>query len=108
MVQAPADDLAPPGGGPERLDDAMVWAMVDAAPDGLIMADERGRMLLVNRKVEELFGYDRAKLLGRPVEMLLPGRLRPAHRAHRTGLRAEPRARAMGAGLELFGRHSNG
>ena len=86
----------------------MVWAMVDAAPDGLIMADERGRMLLVNRKIEDLFGYDRDELLGRPVEMLLPARLRPAQRAHRTRLRAEPRARAIGAGLELFGRHSNG
>jgi PAS domain S-box-containing protein len=84
MERVPAHAAPPAHGGGEQLDDAMVWAMVvDAAPDGLIMADERGRMLLVNRKIEETFGYDRSDLLGRPVEMLLPERLRPAHRAHR-------------------------
>jgi len=112
MIQAgdqtadPAD--GPTGGALEQLDDAIVGALVDAAPDGLVMADEQGRVLLVNRKLEQLFGYDRAELLGQQVEMLLPDGLRSAHRAHRTRFRAEPRARAMGAGLQLFGRHSNG
>ena len=112
MVQVPDDVTGSPDGARGRvgepLDDATVWALVDAAPDGLVMADEQGLVLLVNRKVEELFGYDRAELVGQPVEMLIPDRLRAAHRAHRTRFRAEARARAMGAGLPLFGRHSNG
>ena len=112
MVQVPDDVTGSPDGARGRvgepLDDATVWALVDAAPDGLVMADEQGLVLLVNRKVEELFGYDRAELVGQPVEMLIPDGLRAAHRAHRTRFRAEARARAMGAGLLLFGRHSNG
>ena len=95
-------------GAGEGLDAAIVRGLVDAAPDGLVMADEQGLILLVNQRLEELFGYERGELIGRPVEMLLPEGLRASHRAHRTRYRAEPRARAMGAGVELFGRHSNG
>jgi PAS domain S-box-containing protein len=88
--------------------DDVVWALVDAAPDGIIMADERGQIMLVNRQTEGLFGYDRADLLGRSVDDLLPERLRQVHRAHRTRYRAEPRTRSMGAGLSLFGRRRDG
>ena len=90
------------------LDDQTVWGLVDAAPDGIVLTDESGRILLVNSQTEQLFGYDRGELLGREVEELLPERFRQVHRAHRTRYRAEPRIRAMGAGLELRGRRSDG
>ena len=50
------------------LTDSTVWGLVDAAPDGIMLADDDGRILLVNRKMEELFGYDRGDLLGRSVD----------------------------------------
>ncbi len=90
------------------LDDETAWALVDAAPDGIVVINESGRILLVNRQTEELFGYDRGELLGREVEDLLPERLHHVHRAHRTRYRAEPRTRAMGTGLALFGRRADG
>lgn len=90
------------------LSDDGAWALLDAAPDGIIIADESGQILLVNRQTEELFGYDRADLLGRSVDELLPQHLRQVHRAHRTRYRAEPRTRSMGAGVRLFGRHADG
>jgi PAS domain S-box-containing protein len=90
------------------LTDSTVWGLVDAAPDGIVLADETGQILLVNRKMEELFGYDRGDLLGRSVDDLLPERARQVHRAHRTRYRAEPRTRAMGAGLRLHGRRQDG
>jgi two-component system, NarL family, sensor histidine kinase DevS len=90
------------------LTDAGAWALLDAAPDGIVMVDETGGMLLVNRKIEELFGYDRADLLGRSVDDLLPERLQPRHRAHRTRYRVEPRTRSMGAAVRLFGRRADG
>src|SRR5262249_3780889 len=65
-------------------------------------------IVLVNSQTEKLFGYTRAELLGRPVEILMPARFAPQHRQHRTGYMAEPRARAMGAGLDLFGRRKDG
>lgn len=91
-----------------ELTDEGAWALLDATPDGFVMADESGRIMLVNRQTEELFGYDRADLLGRSVDELLPERLRQPHRAHRTRYRAEPRTRSMGAGMALFGRRADG
>lgn len=85
-----------------------VWAMVESSPDGMILADEHGVMLVVNSKIETLFGYDRVDLLGRHVEVLLPERYRRVHTAHRTRYRAEPKSRAMGEGLDLLARRSNG
>ena len=68
----------------------MASALVEAAPDGMVMVDEQGQIVLVNRQLEELFGYGRDDLVGHPVEALLPDALRQGHRAHRTRFRAEP------------------
>ena len=107
-----ADGVLRDSSGPwpvdESVDEVVASALVEAAPDGMMMADEQGRILLVNRQVEVLFGYGREELLGQPVEVLLPERLRQAHGAHRTRFRAEPRTRTMGAGLRLSGRRADG
>ena len=91
-----------------ELSDAFVRGLIEAAPDGIVVTDEAGVILLVNRQTEELFGYDRGELLGHPVDDLLPDHLRQVHRAHRTRYRVEPRTRSMGAGLALLGRRKNG
>ena len=64
-----------------EIDAEAILGLVDAAPDGIVMADERGSILFVNRRTEELFGYRRQELLGRSVEELLPEPLRQVHRA---------------------------
>ena len=84
------------------------WAMVEASPDGMLLADEHGTIAVVNTQVEDLFGFDRGELLGRAVEELLPERHRQVHTAHRTRYRARPNARPMGAGLSLLGRRKDG
>ena len=58
----------------EQLSDQGVWALLDAAPDGIVLADQDGKILFVNRQMELLFGYDRAELLSRSVDELLPER----------------------------------
>jgi PAS domain S-box-containing protein len=90
------------------LSDELIWGLVDAAPDGMVMADQEGRILLVNRQLEEQFGYERSELLGKSVEELLPDQLRQAHRAHRTRYAAEPRTRPMGTQLALLGQRKDG
>jgi two-component system, NarL family, sensor histidine kinase DevS len=90
------------------LDDQQIWGLVDAAPDAMVMVDEAGKILLVNRQTEELFGYERSELLGRPIEELLPEQLRQVHKAHRTRYRAAPRTRPMGASMTLAGRRRDG
>jgi PAS domain S-box-containing protein len=83
-------------------------ALVDAAPDGMVVVGDQGEVLLVNRQVEELFGYTRDELVGEPIEVLIPDDARLAHRAHRTRYRADPTTRPMGAGLRLLGRRKDG
>ena len=84
------------------------YRILDAAPDALVIADAEGIIRLVNAQAEELFGYPRKELLGAPVEVLLPERLRAEHVGHRDAYAAAPKVRAMGSGLELFGRKKDG
>ncbi|HUI44333.1 MAG TPA: sigma 54-interacting transcriptional regulator [Terriglobia bacterium] len=79
-----------------------------SSPDAVIVADAHGAILEVNPRAEELFGYSRAEMLGQPVEMLIPDRLRTAHTGHRRAYEAAPRTRSMGAGLQLHGRRRDG
>jgi PAS domain S-box-containing protein len=88
--------------------DEIVAGMLDAAPDGLLLVDGRGRMALVNDRVEEMFGYGRDDLVGQAVEVLLPEAFRQVHVAHRQRFLAQPRTRPMGAGLSLSGRRKDG
>jgi len=62
----------------------------------------------VNAQVEHLFGYKRDELLGSRIEILVPKHLRNQHPSHRTDFFAAPRVRPMGAGLQLYGLHSDG
>lgn len=82
--------------------------LLEAAPDAMVIVDELGRITLVNAQTERIFGYDRAELLGRPVEVLVPERLQSRHVGHRVGYFADPHPRPMGAGLELHGRRKDG
>ena len=82
---------------------SMLWKLVDACPDGLALTDGAGTLVLVNRRMQEMFGYDRAELVGSPVERLMPAGLRAAHRDHRAGYARLPTERPMGAGLRLLG-----
>jgi PAS domain S-box-containing protein len=91
-----------------RVDDAVIWSMIDAAPDGTLLCDRDGTILLANSQVEVLFGYDRADLLGQGVDCLLPEALRGVHRAHRLRYTAAPEVRAMGKDRRLMARRKDG
>lgn len=83
-------------------------ALLEAAPDAMVIVDARGRITLVNGQVERLFGYPREELLGQPIEVLVPNRFRGVHVGHRDGFLADPRVRPMGAGRELFAQRRDG
>lgn len=77
--------------------------LLEFAPDAVVGIDTGGLIVLANAQVEKLFGYRRDDVLGQPVEMLVPERYRSGHAGHRSKYFSDPKARAMGAGLELFG-----
>ena len=83
-------------------------SVLELAPDGLMVADDRGAIRLANAKCEELFGYTRAELVGQPVDALVPDDVRARHAALRESFHAAPVPRAMGHGRELRARRKDG
>jgi len=82
--------------------------VLEAAPNAMIMMTKEGRIALVNAAAEAVFGYARDELIGRPIELLIPDRLRAQHPGYRKDYFAAPNVRTMGAGRELFGRRKDG
>jgi eukaryotic-like serine/threonine-protein kinase len=78
-----------------------IKAVLDAAPDAMIVVDRAGRIVIVNRQTEALFGYAREQLVGEPLEILIPERARTRHREHMRRYLADPSARPMAAGQRL-------
>jgi two-component system, sensor histidine kinase len=81
---------------------------LDAAPDAMIIIDERGTVMYANRQISALFGYTHEEIVGQSVERLMPERFRGRHGAHRHGYIGSPRIRSMGEGLALFGQRRDG
>ncbi len=84
------------------------YSAIQAAPNGMLMADGEGKITLVNDKAVELFGYGADELVGEPVEILLPERVRRPHAEMRAQYMRAPQTREMGAGRDLYGRRKDG
>ena len=82
--------------------------LLEAAPDAIMQVDADGRIILLNRVAEDMFGYSRDELLGQPVEVLIPRELHARHVEHRAHYRQNPMTRTMGSGLALEGIRKNG
>ena len=82
--------------------------LLEAAPDGMVMVDYEGTIIMVNAQMEKLFGYNREEVIGKRVELLAPGRFRDIHPFHRAQYAKNPRPRSMGADLELYALRKDG
>lgn len=86
----------------------LFYLAVEAASHGVILADREGRIVQVNAKTEQLFGYDRGELIGKGIDALVPERLRASHAGHRQRFWSSRQTRAMGAGRDLQGLRKDG
>lgn len=100
----PIGQALPPG-----LDEHSVFRSLFAAyPDGLIVADGEGRIMLANPAAAELLDYPAQDLVGLTVEALVPDAIRPRHASYRDAYLKAPRARPMGTQMELVARRRDG
>jgi len=82
--------------------------VVEFAPNAMVMINGEGRIEMVNAQTEVLFGYSREELLGQPVEILVPKRLRERHPELRRSFFGDPQSRPMGVGRDLYAVRQDG
>jgi PAS domain S-box-containing protein len=88
--------------------EARFRSLLEAAPDAIVIVGHDGKVVFANAQVERVFGYAPTELAGLPVETLIPRRFRHKHSEHRAGFFGDPKVRAMGSGLELWGTRKDG
>jgi anti-anti-sigma factor len=96
------------GSGPVSLNEAALRRLIDALADGIVLADEDGRIALANRRAAEMFGYSHGELAGQLVESLIPAGLRDVHRLDRAAYALKPVARPMADRARLVGLRKDG
>lgn len=81
---------------------------MEAAPNGIVVADRSGKIVMVNARAETLFGYPRDEFLQLKIEALIPQKVRSYHRGLREEYSKHPEVRAMGAGRDLYALRKDG
>ena len=89
-------------------DHEMFRLAVEACPSGMLMVDSEGAIVLANAEIERQFGYARGELTGKPVDMLVPVRLRRQHATHRKAFSLQPQTRRVEARTDLLGLRKDG
>ena len=102
------DEAALPHNDRAELAHSALDNLFDVSPDAIFVTDTHGVIRGANPRAAELFGYTQAELAGQPIENLVPERFRARHPSHRENYNAHPRARQMGAAMNLFGLRKDG
>lgn len=83
-------------------------SVFEQVSEGVIVVNKEGNIALINAMGANLFGYEKTTLLGKPIEYLIPDRFFGKHQQYRHNYIHHPRTRAMGAGLDLYGKRADG
>jgi PAS domain S-box-containing protein len=90
------------------VDISHLTSLFENATEGIILTNGRGRIVLVNPAAEKMFGYNSGEIIGHPIEILIPDRVKPHHEELRNGFYEKPSNRVMGHGRDLYGRKKDG
>ncbi|MBI2271100.1 MAG: PAS domain S-box protein, partial [Bacteroidetes bacterium] len=82
-------------------------ALFEFATEGILITNQAAEIIRINPSAERLFGYSKGELLGKKIEVLIPNRFSESHVKHRTDFNEKPKARSMGANIELFGKRKD-
>ena len=82
-------------------------ALIDSAPDAMIIIDQEGKIRLTNNQVKNVFEYEKEELIGKSIEVVIPERYKGKHPLHRKGFFTHSEARVMGDGVNLYGLKKN-
>ena len=89
-------------------DDSLFRALLESAPDAMVIVNQAGEIVLLNSQAEQMFGYEREELLGKPIEILVPERFRRHHHRERHGYVEAPAVHELGSGPDLYALRKNG
>jgi len=88
--------------------DVTIRTFLESLAEGVVIIDNHGTILLVNPRAEQMYGYAKKDIVGKPHAILVPERFRKAHEEHVAHFFEEPKIRPMGMGLELAGLRQDG
>ena len=88
--------------------DTLFIKLLEAAPDALVVVNQKGLIELVNTQAEKIFGYTREEILGKPVEILMPEGFRRSHKKRHAQYLAERQVRSIGARNDLVAMRKDG
>lgn len=90
------------------VDDYFFRLIVESSPNGILVINKKGEIVLVNKHAEEIFGFNSEDLINIPVEKLIPQNYRNDHKKYRSAYTSNPENRPMGEDRNLFAMHKSG
>ncbi len=93
---------------PPNVNNNDLFIILENLPDAIVVTNNEGKIVLLNKQTEKIFGYSQEELLGEPIEMLMPERLREKHKIYRGKYYTKPEARPMGIRMKILGRRKDG
>ncbi|WP_055442453.1 PAS domain-containing sensor histidine kinase [Lacinutrix himadriensis] len=92
----------------QRMAEIKFKGLLESAPDAMVIVNEYGKIQLINKQAEKLFGYVSEELINKPVELLIPQKDNNKHITHRKSFFEAPKTRKMGEGRDLYGINKQG
>ncbi len=88
--------------------DDVVRTLLESISEGVIIIDQKGKIVFVNQRFTEIFGYRKSEIIRKNLDLLIPRSEKERHASHIESYFERPVIRPMGTGLELRGKHKNG